>query len=288
MKRHMFCIRCGREAVEGGVLCAECISIRRPSSSLPPVMHFHICPSCGRIREGKDWLSAEEMRQSMIREIRKSIQLEGGVVLRELEVGELPVEGAEDIEVSISVLDGGTIRHETLFSRVSIDGDMCPSCSRRSGHYYESTIQLRTEGRAREGLLEEAAQFLKELCELYEKERPDFFISALRRTQGGFDFQLSSSTAAFSIAREAAQHLGCSIVSTRKLYGRRGGKEVYRTTYLLRIMPYRKGDSVEYNGRHFKVEKTRPLTLVPLNGGKAVFVDLDHIHLLKYTVSGEE
>ncbi len=279
----MFCIKCGKTALSGMVFCAECYSNEELFATLPDVFSFELCPSCGRIRKGAHWLR-ENIVSHVSAELRRTAKLPAGAFLRSFEInGFNPDEHSSKITVDLIISKNGIERADRKEMRVMIKGNTCPTCNRRSGHYFESIIQVRAVGRERPEVILTVVEFIRKLGEELEQKESDFFISAIKRTKGGVDISLSSSPIGASIARTAAQHFGADVRTTRKLYGQKDGRDVYRTTHLIRVPMLQRGDYVEYGGEYFRVRGTSDdIILDALWPGKQVRIDKEHIRNVRY------
>ncbi|MFQ5800711.1 MAG: NMD3-related protein, partial [Candidatus Hydrothermarchaeales archaeon] len=102
-------------------------------------------------------------------------------------------------------------------------------CSKRAGGYFEAVVQLRT--RALEGMLKEAYTILNTL---YKKDKKAF-IAGVSHVKGGVDIKLGSTKAAKALAAHFKTHHKAEIKESATLVGRKEGKDVYRTTILIRV-----------------------------------------------------
>ncbi|MBX8631499.1 MAG: hypothetical protein KIY12_07320 [Thermoplasmata archaeon] len=281
----MFCIKCGREAIRGMVFCEECYSQSEPFAKLQQSFVFSTCPSCGRFREGQHWVEVGDRIEYVYSAVRKSLETIPGTSVLSFELsGFREDQNSFPLHVSFETRNSGVTRKEEGEVNVRVQRNTCPTCSRRSGHYFESTIQIRALGRMRSELMADAEEFVRKLCADTAAREPDFFVSSIRSTRGGVDMTLSSSSAGYSIARSAAHHFGTGVVATRSLYGQKDGRNIYRTTYLLRVPMLAAGDYVEYAGAHYRVSDTSGgVVLEPLSGGRRMhlpFQDLERVRFI--------
>jgi nonsense-mediated mRNA decay protein 3 len=79
------------------------------------------------------------------------------------------------------------------------------------------------------------------------------FISKMEPVKGGVDIYLSSHDLGRNIAKELRAKYGGTVGVSPKLFGLKDGKEIYRTTHLVRLPRYREGDVVRLEGRMFEV-----------------------------------
>lgn len=263
--------------MRGQVFCADCIRSAAGVAHLPPGIELHICRSCGRIKEGGQWVE-EDYREAAERLVRDRTELEKGRI-KELRLLDT-VEHDADVVVTLLLDISGVEKEEQGSVRIRVDGSSCPSCSRRSGHYFEATLQIRGMQKPREEVLAEAVRMAEELC---SRPNEGEFITSVKSVRGGVDIELSSHALALSVAREIAAHFGTKVLTTRSLYGRKQGREVYRTTHLLRIPMFLPGDYVSYRGRYFSILETGDrIKLKPLEGGATVTVQPVESSMLHY------
>ncbi len=284
MAQQMFCIKCGKEAVSGTVFCEDCISKGEQLASAPGVVTFEICPSCGKVKGGSSWREQGDLGKYMASELRKSVRLSGDASLKSLEIENLdPSENSSNVILALSLVTHGITKEERIAVRVRVEGNTCPTCNRRSGHYFESTIQLRSMGKTREEVIGRVLSYATKLCEEYERTEKGFFVSGIKGTKGGVDITLSSNTVGAALAKKVAKKFGAEVVPTRKLFGRKNGKEVYRTTFLVRVAMFSSGDYVEYrNSQYLVTGATDVIELLPLKGGAPVRIKPSESSSLKF------
>ncbi len=154
--------------------------------------------------------------------------------------------------------------------------ELCQRCSRKSGGYFESVIQVRTEGRK---LLPEETQEVFKIVEKEieaDEENPKSFVSKVVERKEGIDYFLGSREIGRKISKEIAHELGGRIKESKKTSGRSDGKELYRFTFLVRLPSFREGDVV------VEVEDDDTETLAMVTNKrlwKAITVDGDSINL---------
>jgi|GEM_PF-4999626 nonsense-mediated mRNA decay protein 3 len=280
----MFCIRCGREAVKGQVLCAECIRSSGRIATVPDTVLLHICPSCGRIKKGSEWVE-EEHREAAEQMLRKMVRVQGGR-LKSISLNwNDEYDGYAEAELLLDVAN--VEKRENAQIRVNVIRNVCPTCSRKSGHYFESTLQIRGLQKEREDVLSRIIGSVEEIC-ASRSSGQEFFISSIKRMRGGVDIEMSSSAVAAAVARELGERFGVHVLTTRSLYGRRGGKEIYRMTHLLRVAMFNEGDYVDYRGRYYRVrEAGRMLVLESIIDKRRLSIRPEESRDLRY-IGGKE
>jgi len=235
-----FCVLCGRTGrpLEEG-LCADCAADRTALVSTVAHPRVTICPQCGARKTGDLWdrrgapmlLSIEDLRPLLITAegvgIRRADFEEGGAnrLLRE-------------ITGRVAVRFRGTEREVPLSFEVRIEHTTCPDCSRRSGGFYTAIIQLRgPEGRRRmkPSVLREALRVRWDAAIPLSRTEWRQALSWFEPLKEGWDFYLTDTESARSLARWMRGRLGATLTESPSLWGRKDGREVYRVTFCLRL-----------------------------------------------------
>ncbi|UCF08677.1 MAG: hypothetical protein JSW28_03025, partial [Thermoplasmata archaeon] len=143
-------------------------------------------------------------------------------------------------------------------ARLRIKPQVCPECSKQQGGYWEAKVQLRSSGRGlNEEEFEKALEHVDNLLVKREKDR-GAFLSKVEKIHEGVDFYLGSKHVGKMVARELAALFGAQMKESHKLVGRKDGKDVYRTTYAVRISGFRVDDFLQVDEQVFCVKKISP------------------------------
>jgi len=205
------CIKCGAKKGSRpfiGLLCRECYA---PKISIPSPFSFDCCGRCGAIRQGKEWkrVPLSELGRQFGRKIR----------------GEDAGDATVDVESSEAVIYIGTDEGKLeLRFPVRIDKirGLCDECRKMAGGYFEAIIQLR-------GRPERIRRWTRELS---EKIPETTFIAGIEELKEGIDIKVGSSKEALHLIKR----LGFwDYKISKKLWGLKQGKRVYRTTFALRF-----------------------------------------------------
>ena len=137
---------------------------------------------------------------------------------------------------------------DSFHTRVRIQNGACPTCSKQKGRYFAGTVQVRADGRP---LTEAESRRAKELVD--RSGSGDEFVSGVEDVRGGFDVKVSSNPFAKRLARDLSRTLGGTVGSSATLHTQREGKDVYRSTYVVRLPGFREGDQVEWRGARYRV-----------------------------------
>lgn len=235
-----FCVVCGRSdvpVVEG--VCADCAAKRTALVRVEGRPVVVLCPTCGARKVGQSWerqgastlLTPEDLTPLLV------IHPEAGLrKVRWTEGGLNPL--VRQLEASVDVVFRGAQRTETIPFEVKIEHRTCLDCSRRSGHFFTAVIQLRASLddprekspalRARleeqfDSMMGEASKSAKAALS-WKEEKPE-----------GWDLYLTDTLAARSLARLGKVRLRGTLKESATLWGRKGGQDVYRVTFCLRV-----------------------------------------------------
>ena len=101
---------------------------------------------------------------------------------------------------------------------------ICDDCSREKGGYYEAIIQIRGD---------HPHKFLRLVESTIQKSKAPRNFFTLKEVKGGYDFRIGNKVVISEIAKES-KHMGAEIKRTYKIFARTDGRDVYRTTLLIR------------------------------------------------------
>ncbi len=108
-------------------------------------------------------------------------------------------------------------------------------------NYFEANVQLRD-------VSQEVVTFVEE-----EIKRAKILVSKVEDVKNGVDYYLADVNQAKALGRLLQTRFGGDFKMTSSIYGRKDGKEIYRVTILFREAPFRKKDTVEYQGEKYQV-----------------------------------
>lgn len=239
----LFCARCGApkhapELYKG--LCEACLSERVRAVSHEPVLRGRRCPRCDSVMAGnRTGAGVEDALKGgfkLLPELRKA----------RLELAASP--GADPwsgtLRYSLTgFLESVPVRQEGEVP-YRLKPEVCESCSRRAGHYYEGVVQVRATGRPltpaeRRRTLDGAS---------------GFGVARVEEEAGGLDLYLDRSRDAERLARHLCSLLGGTTSASPKVAGRRDGREIYRVAHVVRLRPFEPGDVVRAGPHLLRVE----------------------------------
>ncbi|MCL4332706.1 MAG: NMD3-related protein [Candidatus Thermoplasmatota archaeon] len=247
------CIICGKNKPFVDGICRDCLTER-----LKPVatesFRFERCPKCNSIKTKGRWHNSgyDFSRDSQLRSLMK---IEGGASLKVEKVTLDPMqnEGVGKAQVTVFLHDDELDIREIDFS-YTVRKNSCERCNRLTGSYFEATIQLRTFTRSFSGILDKA---LKTCIDQFPEgtSKTGSYISKVEKKKEGYDVLLGKNSDGQKISRLLKSVMPCSITETKKLNGRGDGEDLFRYTYLIRIIDLDPGSTVREKDRTCVVQK---------------------------------
>lgn len=216
----LFCPKCGKsvDRIYGG-LCENCfLDSFKLYKRLPEKLHITLCKECGKFyREKNSFISMENAIEDFFKNLKfkeiKSVsyRIFSGNVLTELH---LEINGLRKIE-------------ETKI-RIVQSQIICKFCSMKLGGYYTAILQIRGKFNINV-ILNDVENLLEKL-----KTRDSLaFISKIVENKNGIDLYLGSKGSGDRIIKLLKDKYKVKVKISRKLYGERQGKRVYRNTILV-------------------------------------------------------
>ncbi|MDP3742131.1 MAG: NMD3-related protein [Candidatus Micrarchaeota archaeon] len=228
----LHCPSCGGVKDSGEFIrnfCKECFAAHFALAQIPPVIDIGRCAVCSRNRHGDQWV--EENKRVLTAIMTGKVKSPYSPVVTDVQLRE--GRNLFDAVLTIQYTVDGVKIERRVSIRLKFDQIQCVDCSRESGGYFDTVVQFR--------LLEEVER--KQLVEEMEKLEPKVKkfvkqltahggrVHKLERTETGFDIHAAGITPAMQTS-----HAICRKVKhTRKLVGRKNGKDLYRHTFCLRF-----------------------------------------------------
>lgn len=260
------CASCGSET-EWDV-CGRCYMKKHPVVQLDNIIRLKTCPRCGFYQVHGKWRNIG-FDEALDIELGRSLHVHEDFTVEGVELSQL-----SDSTYSITL--HGTFRDTPAeISRsfeVRIARETCYKCSRISGGYYESILQLRADGRSLEELEVQEAKRIVESVLQKELENPKAFVSKIVEKKDGLDIYFGDRNLGRKISRMVAKELGGSMSESKKIAGRKDGLDFYRFTYSVRLPCYRAGDVVEAGGRILLVTNRKARKGVDIMTGESITI----------------
>lgn len=227
--KEKFCPSCGEETqrlFDG--LCEECFREREKLAELPETLDITQCSICKKFKIDGKWRRVE-LEEAVRKAVQKEAKFKEGLAGREIEIEDLSTQRPEVKIIVKGEMDGLEISEEEVIE-IKLEKECCKACSRRTSGYYQAKLQIR----GKEEKVSEAIQTVKRVLD--ESRGKNDFVSGVEETENGLDLFLGSSSLARKILREISKEYETERKSTKTLHGRKEGEDVYRSTYLLRIL----------------------------------------------------
>lgn len=204
-----FCPKCGKEVnrlIKN--LCKDCF-LESLEIKLPKIV-LKKCKVCGKYYEKRFLGEKDELIE---RKLKK--------MLKKLEVKEADYWLNDSLHLKLLFeVDGVELKKEVEVE-IKEEKGICRYCSLRLSNYWEAILQIRGK---KEGIL-------KEIEEMLKKEKHKLaFISRVVELKNGLDIYLGSKKVARKLARKFK---GAKVKITRKFYGFKRGRRIYKDTILV-------------------------------------------------------
>jgi len=248
-----FCVECGATVKTIQGLCPNCFLKHHELIEPPASIDVVKCTQCSKLQVGKAWV-ATDIEGAVLRLLEKNVRTAREVTFRTFTF-DIRQEDERNLMVSVkAVLKVDDIDLVKDFrTRLRVHGGSCPTCGRKAGFYYEAILQIRADDRRlSDEEIDEAVGFAERLVDR-AASKGEAFISKIEPVKGGVDLYLSSHDLGRNIAKEFRAKYGGTVGVSPKLFGLKDGREIYRTTHLIRLPKYKEGDVVRMEGRMFEV-----------------------------------
>lgn len=261
----MFCVKCGKEGrgVING-LCVDCFLDGRQLVTLPHHVDLERCTNCEEFFINGQWrnidqkIAIDDCALSGLAAIPEATVASVGTAMKELDARNFMVMAQVDVDID------GSISTCEVSTTVRLKNTVCKRCSRQLGNYYESTMQIRADGKQlSDEMRDEIVRRVRSDVENMAKNNRSLFITKVEEVHGGVDILLSSISIGRMLARDVTDAYGGEYKESFKLVGKTDdGTDMYRVTYLIRLPNYSVGDIVKVNDIPYK------LIWIGKNGGK--------------------
>jgi len=227
-----FCPRCGKGTdALFDALCEKCYMDTKEIISVPQNIDVIMCKRCGKSIDRNKWAPNESIDSMIVRAVNASIRPDKDTLVK---VDYKPFVLGGKTTVPVTIAAEKTVSDKNIKTSVQANvvilPQVCDSCSRLSGSYYEAIIQIRGSEEKQEELLE----LVKAKVNQYKDSNQYSFITKTVKMKCGTDVYIGSSKAAQKIEQEAKKAYNVSTKITASIHGMKDGKEIIRLTVLLR------------------------------------------------------
>ncbi len=207
------CPRCGasNETSEFfGSFCSNCY-LEKTKMIFPKNYKLETCKLCGQMFLLSAWMDFDEPKLHAAIAAKCKGPFENvGVFI-----------GEDSVKLTFNFKKAGSELSVKKTIRLERKITTCPSCSRKSGGYFEAIIQLR-------GNPNRIPKMQEKLVSMLEKST---FISKIEKLPEGIDLYIGSR----EDSKKALALLGLKPSSSNQLAGEKQGQRLYRTTYCIRL-----------------------------------------------------
>ena len=252
-----FCPKCGGETDNEG-LCNKCMRSTLEWLVCQPRVECICCPTCDSMKKGATWSDVPYDQQKLAEELAIGAMSVHNDV-QDLEVGLVSLVELNPNRTLCTVFARGILYEKHVQKSCDVlivwRREQCDRCSRLSGGYYESTIQVRATNRRPDLYERIRVDKIAHDVEDTVQEAGDrlSFITRIDDIRDGVDIIVSSHSIGAMISRQIVTEMGGKITRHPKLVGEKEGRKLYRVTILLRLPQFRQGDVITYKNRYYEV-----------------------------------
>jgi nonsense-mediated mRNA decay protein 3 len=247
----MKCVVCGRNEAKINGLCEECFLNSRSFIKPPRNVEVVKCPRCDGVRIGNTWHYDRTVDEAISESLTKNSRILDDRLDVNIKYSIIENMNMLDVEYILSL--NGEQKVERHGVPYIFKKQLCPRCSRFSGDYFESIIQIRSDREMNRDEILDLEYFIIKNVENEQKRNPDLYVLKKESRDGGMDYYLSSNSSGRVIARRVAERYGASVKESPHLAGVKEGKDFYRITFSVRLPDYREGDFISWRNGVFRV-----------------------------------
>lgn len=263
----MYCVDCGKEKPifrEGS--CLECYVKNHEFIKGPEIFHIPVCSYCDAYKYKNTW-KKESFEKIVGRYVKNAFSFNP-----ELQNVHINIECHDKEDTIFCKVDfTGEIDDETVseehYIEVRLKPNVCDVCSKQFGGYHEAILQIRPEQKKLSIEKKDTIQrfVISLIQQMQEKGNRHVFLTDMGKKHGGLNFFISEKQAAYAIIKKIQEEFGGDIHVSSKNVGMKDGKQVYRYTYLVRLLPFEKEDVFKLNDEYFFVLNARGSQLHVIN-----------------------
>ena len=244
------CLKCGAEPPLISQICHKCVRETVGISRLPDVLRMVDCKSCYSLKIPGTWLEFDDLESAVGYFFESSIIWKENLSQQKITLSLEQLDPAKfRVKAKTNASYGGLSLESNLEGVVEIKYQVCQTCSRHAGGYYEAILQIRTKQKS---VLDAAVE---KVFKDIESSPSEFFSTENGLAKGGFDFQLSSTERARSLARELMIQFGGHVNETNTLVGRKDGRDLLRHTFGVRLPSFLVGDYLLMQEKVYRVTR---------------------------------
>jgi len=266
-----FCAICGKDIDDNSPhfgMCFECYLNEHPLFELDKTFHIKVCLDCGKYSKKENWFNNtsgdineaidDALHRFLLKSANKSDSIEFEIILDENSFNY----SSKDLLVSLDVKIIGWLKeNQSIFHEenvaVRIDYELCKNCTNlRGGMYFLSILQIRVSNPAYFNIIDTIINETYAYTENVFQKDDRQYISKLVEHKNGVDLLLSTNELMNHIVSYLKSKYYFELKRTKKLVGRdtQKGRNLYRLKTLIRLLPFKKNDTIMIDDDIFHVE----------------------------------
>ena len=275
------CPKCGKETEKiVKNVCLGCFGKSLNLFELPPVLHAKICPNCGAHLYKSKWEDLGTPEEIVMLAAQENLSVHSD--LENVSVGMHPHPRSPyifDVLVDVEGEVDGAMFYKDAKTEVRLKREACDMCSRRAGGYFEGVIQIRANNRTPTKDEIDACLNLVDEAMKVQLKRGDklAFVTDSIRSKDGADVFIGSTKAGRHVCKHIIEIMGGTAAESYTLSGMKDGREMYRTTFAMKLPEYKKEDVVYFDGKVIEIKNCgKRITGTDLSNSSNFFIDADH------------
>lgn len=275
------CPECGKETDKTVKnVCPECFGKKLKLFELPEVLHARVCPQCGAHYHKSKWEDLGTPDEVAALTAEKNLFIPDEI--ENVTVGMHPHARSPyiyDVLVDIEGDVDGVTYYQNGKVEVRIKREACEMCSRRAGGYFEGIIQLRANNRipSKEEVTDCLNLVEESMMTQLKKGDKLAFVTDTITFKDGADVYIGSAKAGRHVCKHIIEMRGGTVAESFTLAGMKDGKEVYRTTFAMKLPEFKKGDVVYFEEKVIEIKNCgKRVTGINLMNSSNFFIDSEH------------
>ena len=289
---NMICVDCGKETTifrEGS--CMDCYLKRHQFTKGPSIFDIPCCTHCHAFKYKSNWKN-ESFEDILKRYIKQFFTISNELKNRTISVtcDDFLEKGECTVKIQ-GFIDEEPVSESHTIS-VKLKNNVCEICSKQFGGYHEAIIQIRPGNKKLSNKkLADIETFVDDtIISMQEHGNRKLFLADYGMEHSGLDFFISDKQAGYSIIKKVQDHFGGTITVSSKNVGMKDGKQLYRHTYLLRLIPFDIEDVIKLDTSYYFVAsiKATTMTCIDLKQGTEHLFDTTSIEHARLIGTSEE
>ena len=237
----MLCIDCGKKESVIKALCIECFFKNVEFGDLSKRFEISKCTHCEALKLG-DW-RYNDIQVYLNQFFKKHLNLD---LPFEYNIDFHFKEDEKDLKVHIclNLKEKKNVKKEFDFV-IKFNKETCLRCNRYFGDYFEAVLQVRGKKEIMKRKMIVIREDAYSLIDTESLKNPNIFLTKEEEKHGGLDFYMSNKNFTRTLAKKIGEKYHATLKESSTIVGRKDGKDLYRTTYLVKIPEYEVGDVIK-------------------------------------------